>query len=87
MVVSTDNEKDQWLREQLREYAKPVTRRDVPGGIVYQLRKAALLKKRKKFDAEVVFRDGEHLLRTMTRPGFFRIAKSILVVGSCSTQW
>lgn len=71
MVVSTDNEKDQWLREQLREYAKPVTRRDVSGGIVYLLRKAALLKKRKKFEAEVVFRDGEHLLRTLTRPGVF----------------
>jgi 16S rRNA (guanine1207-N2)-methyltransferase len=71
MVVSTDNEKDQWLREQLREYAKPVTRRDVPDGIVYLLRKSALLKKRKKFEAEVVFRDGEHLLRTITRPGVF----------------
>jgi len=71
MVVSTDNESDQWLREQLREYAKPVTRRDVPGGIVYLLRKAALLKKRKKFDAEVVFRDGDRLLRAVTRPGVF----------------
>jgi 16S rRNA G1207 methylase RsmC len=71
MVVSTDNASDQWLREQLREYAKPVTRRDVPGGIVYLLRKAALLKKRKNFDAEVVFRDGDRLLRAVTRPGVF----------------
>ncbi len=57
MAVSTDNASDQWLREQLREYAKPVTRRDVPGGIVYLLRKSNLLKKRKNFEAEVVFRD------------------------------
>ena len=45
MVVSTDNASDQWLREQLREYAKPVTRRDVPGGIVYLLRKAGVAQK------------------------------------------
>jgi 16S rRNA G1207 methylase RsmC len=47
MVVSTDNTSDRWLREQLRGFAKPVTRRDVKGGIVYLLRKTNQLKKRK----------------------------------------
>ena len=71
MVVSTDNASDRWLREQLRDYGKPVTRRDVPGGIVYLLRKTSELKKRKNFEVGVVFRDGERLLRALTRPGVF----------------
>lgn len=71
LVAATDNPKDDWLREQLGLLFKKVTRHDFDDAVVYLVTKQAPLKKLKNFRAEFVFRDGERLIRAVSRPGVF----------------
>jgi 16S rRNA (guanine1207-N2)-methyltransferase len=71
LVAATDNPKDDWLRLQLAALFKKVTRHAFDNAVVYVVTKQAPLKKLKDFRAEFVFRDGERLIRAVSRPGVF----------------
>lgn len=71
LLAASDNPTDIWLGEQLERLFTKIVRRPHPTGTVYQAIKAAPPKKIKQYDAEVVFRDGAHLLQLKTRPGVF----------------
>jgi 16S rRNA G1207 methylase RsmC len=71
LVAATDNPKDDWLREQLGTWFKKVTKHAFDDAAVYVVTKQESLKKLKDFQAEFVFRDGENLIKAVSRPGVF----------------
>lgn len=71
LVAATDNPKDDWLRVQLAAQFKKVTRHPFKDAAVYVVTKHEPLKKLKEFRAEFVFRDGERLIKAVSRPGVF----------------
>jgi 16S rRNA G1207 methylase RsmC len=71
LVTSTDNPRDEWLRELLSASFKKVTKHAFDDAVVYVVTKQELLKKLKDYRAEFVFRDGENLIKALTRPGVF----------------
>ncbi len=71
MLVCTDNPRDQWLHEQMRELFDKVTRRPGSRGVLYSATKTAELKRRRDFAAEFAFRDGERLIKAVSRPSVF----------------
>jgi 16S rRNA G1207 methylase RsmC len=72
MVVSTDNDEDQWIHTQLRELFPKVTRRPYrKQGTLYLATKVGPLKKVRDFDCEFAFRDRGRLIYAYSRPGVF----------------
>lgn len=72
MVVSTDNDEDQWIHSELRELFPKVTRRPLrKQGTVYLATKVEPLKKVRNFDCEFAFRDKGRLIYAYSRPGVF----------------
>jgi 16S rRNA (guanine1207-N2)-methyltransferase len=71
LVAAVDNPKDEWLREQLGALFKKVTKHALADTVVYVTTKQEPLKKLKDFRAEFVFRDGERLIKAVSRPGVF----------------
>ncbi len=71
LVAAVDNPKDEWLREQLGALFKKVTKHALADAVVYVTTKQEPLKKLKDFRAEFVFRDGERLIKAVSRPGVF----------------
>jgi 16S rRNA G1207 methylase RsmC len=71
LVAAVDNPRDRWLREQLSELFAKVTVRSFDDATVYVARKQSDLKKVRDFCCEFTFRDGERVLRAVSRPGVF----------------
>ena len=72
MIVSTDNDEDQWIHNEMRELFPKVTRRPIQKqGTLYLATKTGPLKKVRKFDCEFAFRDKGRLIYAYTRPGVF----------------
>lgn len=71
LVAAVDNPRDQWLREQLSELFAKVTVRSYDDATVYVARKQTELRKVRDFRCEFTFRDGERVLRAVSRPGVF----------------
>ncbi len=72
MVVSTDNDEDQWIHKELRELFPKVTRRPIrKRGTLYFATKVGPLKKVRDFDCEFAFRDKGRLIYAYSRPGVF----------------
>jgi 16S rRNA G1207 methylase RsmC len=72
MIVSTDNDEDQWIHAEMRELFPKVTRRPIrKQGTVYLATKAGPLKKVRDFDCEFAFRDKGRLIYAYSRPGVF----------------
>ena len=71
LMASVDNPRDQWLREQLEGMFDKVTCITAEQGRAYIARKTKPLRKVRNFQAEVVFRDDEQLIKLVTRPGVF----------------
>jgi 16S rRNA (guanine1207-N2)-methyltransferase len=71
LIASTDNVRDSWLFDELSKFERRVERIVAETGVVYRLIKRKPLKKVRDFSCEVVFRDGEQLLKAVTRPGVF----------------
>ena len=72
MIVSTDNDEDQWIHKELRELFPKVTRRPTrKRGTVYLATKVGPLKKVRDFDCEFAFRDKGRLIYAYSRPGVF----------------
>ena len=72
MIVSTDNDEDQWIHSELRELFPKVTRRPIrKQGTVYFATKVNPLRKIRDFDCEFAFRDRGKLIYAYSRPGVF----------------
>lgn len=71
LLVSTNNGRDHWLHKTLKEYFGRITVTKEKNGICYTARKGSKSVKQKSFDAEFAFRDGETLVRCVSRPGVF----------------
>jgi 16S rRNA (guanine1207-N2)-methyltransferase len=71
LVASTDNPRDTWLRQQLEAITGGVRAHNFADAVVYSATKREPLRRRRDFSCEFVYRDGERLLRALTRPGVF----------------
>lgn len=71
LLVATDNVRDRWLRAEMEKLFERITRHESADAVAYRGRKTGPLKKFKDFSCEVVFRDQDRLLRSLTRPGVF----------------
>ncbi len=71
MLVSTDNRKDTWLRDQLGNVFRKLERRPSSKGVLYVGTKTEPLKRVRNFSCEFVFRDQDRLIRAYSRPGVF----------------
>jgi 16S rRNA (guanine1207-N2)-methyltransferase len=71
LVAAVDNPRDQWLREQLGALFSKVTVQTYDDATVYVARKQAELKKVRDFRCGFTYRDGDQLLRAVSRPGVF----------------
>ena len=71
LAVSTDNVKDKWLLNQIREYGKSVKTRNFSDAVVYYVIKQKPLKKIREFGFQLAFRDQGNLIQLYTRPGVF----------------
>lgn len=71
LIVSTNNGRDHWLAQMLKDLFGRITVVREKDGICYVARKSAKPVKAKSFDAEFAFRDGETLVRCASRPGVF----------------
>ncbi len=72
MIVSTDNDEDQWIHNEIRELFPKVTRRPIrKHGTLYLATKVGPLKKVRDFDCEFAFRDKGRLIYAYSRPGVF----------------
>jgi 16S rRNA G1207 methylase RsmC len=71
LVVAVDNPEDQWVREQVAELFSKVSVQSHEDATVYVARKSAELRKVRDFSCEFTFRDGDRLIRAVSRPGVF----------------
>jgi 16S rRNA (guanine1207-N2)-methyltransferase len=71
LVVSVDNPKDKWLHEQMKGFEKSVKVRPFEDAMVYFVEKTKPLKKIRDFSCELAFKDEDHLIELITRPGVF----------------
>jgi len=71
LFVSTDNPKDHWLHEQLKERFGKVTNRPAKKGVLYIGSRPKPLKKLKSFESWFAFRDQGRLIDACSRPGVF----------------
>lgn len=71
LIISTNNARDHWLHEHLKEIFGRVTVIKDKKGICYIARKVQGVRKQKDFRCEFAFRDGERLIKCVSRPGVF----------------
>lgn len=71
LFVSTDNPKDSWVHDQLKEAFGKVTNRGAKDGRLYIGAKPKPLKKIREFHSWFAFRDAGRLFDVMSRPGVF----------------
>lgn len=71
LVVSTDNPRDRWLHDHLREMFPKVTVIASEDAVGYAIHKRAEQKRPRPLKCEFAFRDGDRLLRAVSRPGVF----------------
>jgi 16S rRNA (guanine1207-N2)-methyltransferase len=71
LLASTDNPRDRWLHEELRNLFATVTRRESTQGTLYLARRDRPLKRVRNFRCEFVFRDRDRLIHAVSRPGVF----------------
>lgn len=71
VIVSTDNPRDSWLLKQLKAVFGRVTMEKQKDGVCYIARRRPEPAKRRSFEAQFAFRDGERLIHCQSRPGVF----------------
>jgi len=71
LVVSTDNPRDRWLHDQLREMFPKVTVVPSDDAVVYVIKKRAEQKRPRSLKCEFAFRDSQRLIHLASRPGVF----------------
>ena len=68
LIASTNNPKDHWLLDHLKETFGRTTIIKAKDGVCYIARKKEKPNKQKNFDCEFAFRDGETLIPCASRP-------------------
>lgn len=71
MLAAVGKADDTFLHDELKKYFPKVTRNVLPRGVLYAATKAGPPKKIKNFAAEFTFKDGERVVRLISRPGVF----------------
>jgi 16S rRNA G1207 methylase RsmC len=71
LLAAVDNRKDVWLQHEIEKLQKGVTRMPSRWGVAYRLTKKGPLKRLRDFRCEFAFRDGERLVKAVSRPGVF----------------
>jgi len=71
LVVSTDNPRDRWLHDHLREMFPKVTVIASDDAVGYVIKKRAEQKRPRPLKCEFAFRDRDRLVRVVSRPGVF----------------
>jgi 16S rRNA (guanine1207-N2)-methyltransferase len=71
MLAAVGKADDTFLHDELKKYFPKVTRNVSPRGVLYMATKAGPPKKVKNFAAEFTFKDGERVIRLVSRPGVF----------------
>jgi 16S rRNA G1207 methylase RsmC len=71
LVVAVDNRGDRWVRQQLNAWFDKVRVDAHDDAMVYTARKDAAPRKLRSFRCEFAFREGERLIRAVSRPGVF----------------
>jgi 16S rRNA G1207 methylase RsmC len=71
LIVAVDNPRDRWLGGEMEKLFSRVVRITRAEGTVYQGVRRGPLKKWKDFRCEFACRDGQRLLRIISRPGVF----------------
>ena len=71
LLTAVDNAKDTWLHHEVEKLSKGLIRRPKPKGMVYRVQKKAPLKRKRDRRHEFAFRDGENLIKLVSRPGVF----------------
>ncbi len=71
MFVSTNNPRDKWIKEQLEMLFDKVATRPHTHGLIYTATKTEALKRVRDFTAEFAFRDGERIVKAISRPSVF----------------
>ncbi|MCA8995871.1 MAG: methyltransferase [Planctomycetaceae bacterium] len=70
-VAAVDNPKDTWLMHEIEKLAKNITRTPKRHGVLYRLQKQSPLKRFRDFRCEFGFRDGDRVIKVISRPGVF----------------
>lgn len=71
MIASSRNRDDTWLHEELRKLFGKVRRRPAERGVTYLGVRTGPLKRPRQFRCEFMFRDRDHLIHAVSRPGVF----------------
>jgi 16S rRNA (guanine1207-N2)-methyltransferase len=71
LFATSENRKDTWLGEQLRNVFRKLEQRKMSRGVLYVGTKTEPLKKVKNYACEFAFRDRGRLIRAFSRPGVF----------------
>jgi 16S rRNA (guanine1207-N2)-methyltransferase len=71
LIATIDNPKDVWLHHEIDKFGRNIDRTPKRHGVTYRMKKLAPLKRKRDFSAEFAFRDGEQLVKAVSRPGVF----------------
>jgi len=71
LLASVDNPKDTWLQHEIEKLTRSITRLPKKRGLLYRATKKGPIKRERDFYAEFAFRDGENLIKAVSRPGVF----------------
>ena len=71
MFVSTNNPRDKWIKEQLELLFDKVAVRPHTHGLIYTATKIGSQIRIRDFTAEFAFRDGERIVKAISRPSVF----------------
>ena len=71
LIATVDHPKDSWLHHEIEKFARNLRRVPKRQGVVYRVTKQKPLKKLRNFRCEFAFRDGERLIKAVSRPGVF----------------
>jgi len=71
LAMSVDHATDTWVHDQMQRMFEKVSCDRSSEGCVYWAKKTGDLKKLKNYQAEFTYRDEEHLIQAISRPGVF----------------
>ena len=71
LVAAVDNRDDNWLHAEMGKLFTKVTREPQRTGVVYRGVRRGPLRRKRDFRCEFAFRDGERLVKAVSRPGVF----------------
>lgn len=71
LIVGNEKPKNMWLHDEMRKLFPKVTQIEMESCTILSAQRKGDLKKERDFSCEFAFRDGEHLIKAVSRPGVF----------------